>query len=302
MLKAENISIGYENKEVLSNVSFTINSATFVGIIGINGSGKSTLLKSLYGKIELLSGKVIYKDEIIQGPSQTLIAGHKNMKMVTQDSKVDLFMTCRENLETCFNQKQADFIKERIQFLESLFGLKDFINSRPKAISGGQKQRLALAMALAEPPEVLLLDEPFSQIDQIGAFELLKGLKEFQRMMELTIIMVSHQTSQIRMFSDRCLVLHGGTICQDDSYENIYRNPVNKTVARLTGYYGTLDNRIVRPEDVLLNEGSQEAIVVNSLRLAGSFLIEMNYDSQKIYSFSNSSIEPNTRVLFKLIN
>ena len=147
-------------------VSFTLKQGKNLSILGRSGSGKSTLLKAISGLIDLQEGEVWLDDDNIKGPAYNLVPGYKTIQYVAQDFDLKPDYSARENIKHHLDFNHTPERKEQIvNRLIRLFGLKDVEEQYPRNLSGGQQQRVAIASALAEMPKLLLLDEPFNDLD-----------------------------------------------------------------------------------------------------------------------------------------
>ena len=166
MLKVNNISFEYnEKKEILQGISFDLAAGEHLCIMGESGSGKSTLLKVIYGLLDLKSGDMFWKDEQILGPAFHLVPGMDFFKYVPQNFDLMPYTTVKENIAKFLSRFYLEEAQQRTEELLEVIEMQDFAKEKVKDLSGGQQQRVAIARALAKEPELILLDEPFSQID-----------------------------------------------------------------------------------------------------------------------------------------
>src|SRR5210317_233919 len=187
MLKVENISFGYTENEVLENISFSAEKGDYIAVIGESGCGKSTLLEIIYGLLHIDKGTVYWNDEKLLGPNFYLIPGEDFMKYLPQDFDLMPYITVAENIGK--NLSSLDPNKQnRIDELLEVVDMSDFKHTLVKYLSGGQKQRVAIAKVLAKEPEVLLLDEPFSHIDNFRKNKLRRSLFKHLKSKNITCI------------------------------------------------------------------------------------------------------------------
>ena len=165
MLKAANINFSYSDALVIRNVNFSIEQGSHISVIGESGCGKSTLLKLIYGIYDLDSGKLSYNGKPIKGPKNSLLPGEEQIKYLAQDFGLMPYISARENVGKYLSNAHKLKKQQRVDELLGLVEMTEHADVKAQHLSGGQQQRIGLAMVLAHEPQVLLLDEPFSQID-----------------------------------------------------------------------------------------------------------------------------------------
>jgi len=232
MLKVENISFGYTENEVLENISFSAEKGDYIAVIGESGCGKSTLLEIIYGLLHIEKGTVYWNDEKLLGPNFYLIPGEDFMKYLPQDFDLMPYITVAENIGK--NLSSLDPNKQnRIDELLEVVDMSDFKHTMVKHLSGGQKQRVAIAKVLAKEPEVLLLDEPFSHIDNFRKNKLRRSLFKHLKSKNITCIVATHDATDALSFADEILVLRNGELLARNTPEELYQQPKNAYVASL---------------------------------------------------------------------
>jgi len=210
MLDIQNISFSYTENPVIKNVSFTINKGENIAIIGESGCGKSTLLKLMYGLYNLDEGKIFYNEKPILGPKYNLIPGMPFMKYLAQDFDLSPYETVAENVGKFLSNGFANMKKLRVQELLEMVEMEQFSNVKAKFLSGGQQQRVALVRVLALEPEVILLDEPFSQIDAFRKNALRRNLFRYLKQKGITCIIATHDSTDALSFADEAIVMRNG--------------------------------------------------------------------------------------------
>ncbi|WP_113654204.1 ABC transporter ATP-binding protein [Pedobacter namyangjuensis] len=219
----------------VNNISFNIKQGDIVAIIGESGSGKSTLLKTIYGLIKPDNGEVLLNGKKVKGPDEQLIPGNAEMKMVTQDFSLNIYAKVYDNIASMLsNTDIAGKQQKTMQMMEHLHitKLKD---KKIIELSGGEQQRVAIAKALISNTKVLLLDEPFSQVDSLLKNQLRADIKRLAKETGLTVILVSHDPTDGLFLADQLLILKNGELLQNDRPENIYQNPSNLYTAQILG-------------------------------------------------------------------
>lgn len=235
-LKATAISKLYPGDRVsgVAKTSLTIQQGKITAIIGESGSGKSTLLRLLYGLLDPDEGEVHFKGERVWGPVEKLIPGHDAMKMVTQHTDdLNLFAKVWDNIAVLLPNTDIKAKEEKTTRILELLNMKHIAQSRVFDLSGGEKQRVALARAIITRPEILLLDEPFNQVDTSFREDLQQDIRQIVKETGLTVIMVSHDPSEILSMADELIVMKDGSILESGKPVYIYQNPKHLYTASL---------------------------------------------------------------------
>lgn len=210
MLEVKNISSGYGKKQVLYDVSFTVNKGDVVLLTGGNGSGKSTVLKCIYNQLPCWKGEVLYQGEKINGlkPSDLI---KKGIVYIPQKDFYFENLTVQENLEISGNTLARDLRKSRIMEVYKLTGLEPFKKRKPFNLSGGERKILAFAMGLIHKPSLLLFDEPFAGVDAKNSRALLELLKNVVIKPDNGVILVEHKDDAKSLFTKRIIMTLGKT-------------------------------------------------------------------------------------------
>ncbi len=245
ILSVEGLYLKYSDFS-LHDISFSLQKGERISILGLSGSGKSSLLRSIYGLNDLESGQILFKDKPVDGPSKVLIPGHKQMKLVDQNFDLDNYHSVRENISNKILHLEKHDIQSKVDEILAVINLQAYQDQIAQTLSGGQKQRLALGRALAEIPEILLLDEPFSQIDLMNKFEIENRLYDYLNRHQITTIMVTHDYQDAFVMSDRILIMNEGEILRDVSKKKLYTGPLSNYEAMITGGYNEIkiENKI----------------------------------------------------------
>jgi len=238
MLSVKNIKVSYANKEVLKGVTFNVSRGERLVIVGESGSGKTTLLKTIAGYIQVKSGSISFENEEIKGPNEQLVPGHSKIKLVNQDFELDSFHSVEENIRLRLLQYNKEYIIYRTEILLKVTGLNKYKNQLANELSGGQKQRLTIARALADEPELLLLDEPFNQLDYFLRQKIENYIDDYLRDHNITLLMVSHNGEETMRWGEKVLFLNNGKKTRIDTPISFYNRPNNKTEA---GFFGAVN-------------------------------------------------------------
>jgi ABC-type Fe3+/spermidine/putrescine transport system ATPase subunit len=229
-----------QSKNAVDDISFSLEKGEVLSVVGENGSGKSTLLKLIYGLEDTDTGDVVFKGKKVTGPSDNLVPGHKEMKFVQQD--LDLFIkhSVKENIIYDLRPFTGEFQEARLRQLLELFKLEGTEGKTPLELSGGQQQRVALAKALAGQSELLLMDEPFSNLDVMLREEIKRKVIRTAKKEGSTLIFVTHDVSDALALSDKIAVLRDGKVLQIGTPQEVYERPKDEYVAFLFGHVNIL--------------------------------------------------------------
>lgn len=311
MLSIRSISFSYLDSATISNLSFELEKGKNLAIIGESGCGKSTLLKLIYGLHDLDQGQIFWNEEEVLGPKYHLIPGMEYMKYLAQDFDLMPFITVAENVGKYLSNFFPDQKKARIFELLEIVEMTDFANVKAKYLSGGQMQRVALARVLALEPQILLLDEPFSHIDNFRKNSLRRNLFKYVKENKITTIIASHDENDYLSFVDEILVLKNGIQVSKGTPEIVYQNPENYYVASLFGEVNKIKASFLFPEktDEIFIYPHQLKIVENSnLRVriiqnyfkGNLYLIEAEYENGILFFMNSSKLEIHSFVFLSL--
>ncbi|MDP9048079.1 MAG: ABC transporter ATP-binding protein [Bacteroidota bacterium] len=218
----------------IKELSLTINPGRITAIIGESGSGKSTLLQLLYGLLSPDSGEVTFRGARIWGPEEKLIPGHDAMKMVTQNTNdLNTFAKVWDNVATMLPHTNLQAKQDKTTHILAQLKMSHLADKQVAKLSGGEKQRVAIARALITGPEILLLDEPFNQVDTSFREGLQQDIRQIVKETGLTVIIVSHDPAEVLSMADELLVLKEGAILEAGEPKALYQNPGNLYTARL---------------------------------------------------------------------
>ncbi|MCE6989274.1 ABC transporter ATP-binding protein [Dyadobacter sp. CY323] len=234
-LRTGSVSKTYGANPVLSNIDLQLNAGEWLGILGESGSGKSTLLRILGRFVDADEGNVFFKEEILKPVSGELIPGHESIRLIHQEFELFPNQTVEENIAYSLRFYDADYKREKVAELLSTAGLEYVKNQKAKLLSGGEKQRTAIAKALAEQPDVLLLDEPFAHLDNHNRRVLGDAIEALRKQQKMSCIFVTHESADALAWSDRIAILRNGHIIQIGIPQEVYNQPINSYVAELTG-------------------------------------------------------------------
>lgn len=285
LLTVAGISLEEHGNTVLQNISFRQRPHQKLALAGESGTGKSTLLQVIAGLIQPGAGQVRVLGDRVRPPAETLVPGHPGVAYLSQKSELPQFLRVEQVLRYANKQSAPE-----AQALYELCRIDHLMERRTDQLSGGEQQRVALARLLLGAPTLLLLDEPFSNLDRVHK-RILQGIIEaLGARLRITCLLVSHDAADTLPWADEILVLHRGQIVQQGPPEQIYLQPVNEYTAGLFGDYNLLKGTdrqrflpqarraaharlLVRPEQFVLGPVGSGAVdgKVKAVRFLGSF-------------------------------
>ena len=296
-IKIENAQKRYGDNIIIENLSLDIKQGEFFTLLGPSGCGKTTLLRMIAGFNSIENGNFYFNEKRIND----LDPAKRNIGMVFQNYAIFPHLTVEQNVE--FGLKNRKVSKEEMKvetdkFLK-LMQIDEYRDRMPERLSGGQQQRVALARALVIKPDVLLMDEPLSNLDAKLRVEMRTAIKEIQNSIGITTVYVTHDQEEAMAVSDRIAVMKDGEIQHLGQPKDIYQRPANLFVATFIGktnvLNGTLNNsvlKIARKYDVSLNNVKDKNVkgnVVISIR-PEEFVIDENQAKDGIKAFIDSSV------------
>jgi iron(III) transport system ATP-binding protein len=237
VLEARHLSKRYGNSTqyALRDVSLGVNSGEVVAVVGESGSGKTTLLRLVAGLEIPTEGEVLLNGHVASSPRGSVPPERRGVGIVFQDYALFPHLTVLDNVSFGLQSLRRRQQRERALQALSMVGLLEYAARFPHELSGGQQQRVALARAMAPQPALLLLDEPFSNLDVMLKEQVREEVGDIIRKAGTTAIFVVHDLDDVLSVADRIAILRGGTLQQMDTPAAVYRNPADEYVARLFG-------------------------------------------------------------------
>lgn len=305
MLQVKNIAFAYQEKLVLNGISFSLKEGLNLAIIGESGCGKSTLLKLIYGLYDLEVGQISWNDVKVSGPKFNLIPGMNFMKYLAQDFDLMPFITAGENVGKFLSNFYPEQKKERIAELLTIVEMSEFVDVKTSFLSGGQMQRIAIARVLALEPKMLLLDEPFSHIDNFRKNSLRRKLFAYLKEKKITCLVATHDSTDVLSYADKVLVLKNGKVLKNSSPDKIYNTPTDKYIASL---FGDVNEIIIDGKTILayshqlkvVSESDLKVKVTASYFKGSHYLIEAQYEEGIIYFDYKTKLENYTTIFLTL--
>lgn len=248
LLEIRDIECRYRGTTVVENLSLHINQGNLAGLLGPSGCGKTTVLRAIAGFEPIYKGTIILRDYVVSRPGYTRAPDKRRLGMVFQDYA--LFPHLNVNDNVCFgllNLSNSDKKRTTGNLLE-MVGMEQMGNRYPHELSGGQQQRVALARALAPQPEIILMDEPFSNLDVDLRERLSAEVRGILKDQGITGIIVTHDQNEAFAIGDKIGVMNEGKILQWDTPYNLYHEPFDRFVADFIGQGSFLKGTLIAPD------------------------------------------------------
>ncbi|EKP0277774.1 ABC transporter ATP-binding protein [Aeromonas bestiarum] len=244
-LQVENVSCRYNGRNVLEQLSLTVADNEIVCLLGASGCGKTTLLKAIAGLLPLAGGAIRLGDTLLDGPGGCVPPEARNIGMIFQDYALFPHLTVADNVGFGLTRLDRSARQQQVDEALTLVNLQGLGARYPHELSGGQQQRVAIARALVCKPKLMLLDEPFSNIDTQVRMKLILEIRTLLKQQGIGAIFVSHSKEEAFAFADRLALFRAGHIEQVGQPEQLYRRPQNRFVAEFLGGVNYLAAEVV---------------------------------------------------------
>ncbi len=236
LLKLDQISLAYDGNTVVDGISLALDAGEIGCLLGPSGCGKTSLLRAISGFEPVQQGSIFLQDRLLSNPAQRIPPEQRNIGMVFQDFALFPHLNVADNIAFGLHRMPAEQRRQRVAELLTLTRLESYTSQYPHQLSGGQQQRVALARAMAPKPEILLLDEPFSNIDTDLREQLAAEVRNILKSEQITAVLVTHDQMEAFAMADKIAVLGQGTLQQWGTADDIYRRPNNRFVAEFIGH------------------------------------------------------------------
>lgn len=328
-IRVSNITKKFGKIIAVSNCSFEINDGEFFVLLGPSGAGKTTILDIIAGLERPNNGEIYFGEELVSSPFKVIEPRKRKIGMIFQDLALWPHMTVYQNIE--FGLKERKYSKEernkKIFNILELTKLLSYKSSYPTQLSTGEKQRVAIARAIVLDPDILLVDEPLSNLDEKLADELRLEIQKLQRQFKITTLYVTHNQREAFDIADKLIIINQGKIEQIGNPEDIYNKPKSLFVAQFIGQSNILKGNVtsdgieteigklpynppikedsiiilIRPEDFeVSNDGSIVGIVVGRRFLSGEYYYELLINNNKIIVKSDETFSLHEKVRLKV--
>ncbi len=306
-LLLKDINLSYDGKNnILENYNLEIKPGELLGLLGPSGCGKSTTLSLVAGFITPDSGSINLENKDISKVKPE----DRFMGVVFQSYALFPHLTIFENVSFGLKERKIDNVSSRTTEILKRVGLFEHKDKYPKALSGGQQQRIALARAVVMNPDVLLLDEPLSNLDVKLRLEMRELIREIQQEYKITCLFVTHDQEECFAISDRVAVMNGGKIIQIDKPDTIFNKPVNSFVADFVGIENIFDGSLinesglvgVRSKDISFAEDGLSGKITSKLYSSGRYLYKVKTMQFEFKVLSYKDISEDEEVYLKINN
>ncbi|HDY94002.1 MAG TPA: ABC transporter ATP-binding protein [Pseudoalteromonas sp.] len=231
----QGVSYHYNGTKVIHDLDLTVGKDEIVCLLGASGCGKTTTLKAIAGLIEAKQGSIFIDGKLVSDEQSFVSPEHRNIGMMFQDYALFPHLTVANNIAFGLSKMSKAQKQQRVDEMLKLVHLIGCADRFPHQLSGGQQQRVAIARALAYKPSLLLLDEPFSNIDTQVRFELIADIRRIIKATQVSAVFVTHSKEEAFAFSDTLAIMHRGKIEQQGTPEQLFAAPCSKEVAEFLG-------------------------------------------------------------------
>lgn len=318
-LEIENISLNIDGNLIIDNLNLNICEQEIISIIGPSASGKSSLLRIIAGFENVNSGRVKINGVIVDDRSKVVEPQNRQVGIIFQDLALFPHLNCEDNILFGISKHTPAEKFKRLNRLSNLLDISGILKSFPHEISGGQQQRIAIARALAPKPEILLLDEPFSALDEKLKETLMSDVKKLLQEEKITTIVITHNIKEAFEISDKIAFLDDKKIIQYDTAYNLYHKPLTKEIANFCGIGSFINGKVIdvnhvqtklgqffgntsqftigsnvkvmiRPDDIIHDDNSTQSAKVIEKSFHGSdFLYKLELsDGERVFCYTPS--------------
>ena len=292
-LNIENLVKFYSKDDpLIKDLNFSVKKGEFVSFIGESGSGKTTFLKCLAGLEKINSGRITLNNRVLDDKTTFIKPNHRKIGFIFQDYPLFPHLSVLENLKINLEEQY----EKNINYYLELTGLGNFLSRYPHELSGGEQQRVCITRALIREPDLLLMDEPFSNLDVSIKSKIQSEVYKILKSTNTTSILVTHDIKDTFDISDRILVFKAGIVQQFDKPEEMYCNPANCYCAKILGDLNRIhiDGRelYIRPEKIKIVDKSEHKIKVEKASFIGKeYKIKGTLNNDEIYFYNSTPIK-----------
>lgn len=315
----------YNGHSVIDKLSLTLENNEIIALLGPSGCGKTTLLRTIAGLQQVQGGEIHLGGKLVSSAQKTLESERRNVGMIFQDYALFPHLNVVQNIAFGLSKLDKHEANQRVNAMLALVKLQGFAQRFPHELSGGQQQRVAIARALAYQPDLMLLDEPFSNIDSQSRSEIMVEIRQILKQQNVPAVFVTHSKDEAFAFADKLAIFNQGKIEQIGSAQTLYQQPASAYVAnfmgkanyipitssfagKVTTAVGELDVNadsahrtvMLRPEHVLVEPDANGSLVVERSVFSGSHwshqLMDTSAEQLRIEAYSQQSLAVGEKV------
>jgi ABC-type Fe3+/spermidine/putrescine transport system ATPase subunit len=320
LIRFNKIQKKYKRSLIINDMSFSMPKGKITVILGPSGAGKTTILRLIAGLEKPNKGEIYFGDDVVSSPSYILEPRKREIGMVFQNLALWPHMIILQNIMFVMDEKNREMKEKKVHNLLEMVNLKHKAKKFPSELSGGEKQRVAIIRALASNPEILLLDEPFSNLEKSLRENLVEEFKMLISSLNLTVIYVTHNQEEGFSIAEKIIIIKDGLLHQEGDTESVYYNPRDLFTAEFLAYRTFLNAPLggsevedkslaqnvkifaYRPEDLVLSEKKEKKWqVVNSIFKNGKWISKIKFENKVVYALSEKYHTHNSFVGIKVL-
>tara|TARA_B100000575_G_scaffold269707_1_gene249600 strand:- start:3946 stop:4920 length:975 start_codon:yes stop_codon:yes gene_type:complete len=300
-LNIENLVKFYDKKNpIIRGLNFSVKKGDFISFVGESGSGKTTFLKCIAGLETINSGKISLNNKVLNDDNFFIKPNYRKIGFIFQDYPLFPHLSVLENLNINLDKEHID----NIEYFVKLTDLSNLVNRYPHELSGGEQQRVCITRALIREPDLLLMDEPFSNLDTSIKSKIQNEVYKILKKLNTTTILVTHDIKDTFNISDKILVFKAGIAQQYDKPEEMYCNPVNCYCAKILGDLNKIHIKgkeyYIRPEKIKIVDRSDYLLKVDKVSFLGKeYSIQGKLNNDDLYFYNNEPINGKDELFIK---